>query len=54
MLKGGAAERTRVEFDLEAQNDGHARRLALELLDALAGATPSVPGGWVFASLSAA
>jgi hypothetical protein len=46
------AEPTRVEFDLEAQNDGLAARLARELLEALAVVTPSVPGGWVFASLS--
>jgi hypothetical protein len=52
MLRGGEAEPTRVEFDLEAQNDGHAARLARELLEALAVVTPSVPGDWVFASLS--
>jgi hypothetical protein len=54
VVRGGTAEPTRVEFELEAQNDGHAKRLARELLEALAVVTPSVPGGWVFASLSAA
>ena len=49
VLRGGDAEPTRVEFDLEAQNDGHAARLARELLEALAAVTPSVPGGWVSA-----
>ncbi|MGZ4371456.1 MAG: hypothetical protein ACXVRQ_04580 [Gaiellaceae bacterium] len=52
VLRGGDAEPTRVEFDLEAQNDGHAARLARELLERLAEAAPSVPGGWVVASLS--
>jgi hypothetical protein len=51
VVRGGDAERTRVELELEAQNDGHARRLASELLDALGGVTPSVPGGWVVSSL---
>ena len=54
VLRGGEAERTRVEFDLEAHNQGHANRLALELLEALAGATPSVPGGWILASVDLA
>jgi hypothetical protein len=54
VMRGGDAEPTRVALDLEAQNDGHARRLALELLDALGGVTPSVPGGWVVTSLSPA
>ena len=52
VVRGGDVEPTRVQFDLEAQNDGHAKRLARELLEALAVVTPSVPGGWVFASLS--
>lgn len=51
-VRGGDAEPTRVEFELEAQNDGHAARLARELLEALAVVVPSVPGGWVVASLS--
>jgi hypothetical protein len=54
VLRGGEAEQTRVEFDLEAQNDGHARRLALEALETLAAATPSAPGGWVLAAVSPA
>ena len=52
LSRGGEAEATRVEFDLAAQNDGHARRLALELLEPLAERTPSVGDGWIFASLS--
>ena len=48
---GGDTEQTRVEFDLEAQNDGHARRLALEALETLEAVTPSVPGGWVLAAV---
>ena len=54
VLRGGEAERTTVEFDLEAQNDGHARRLVLEALEPLAAATPSAPGGWVLAAVKPA
>jgi hypothetical protein len=54
VLRGGDAEQTRVEFDLEAQNDGHARRLALEALKTLGAVTPSAPGGWVLAAVSPA
>jgi hypothetical protein len=43
--------RRRVEFDLEAQNPGHATRLALELADTLTAVTPSIEGGWILASL---
>jgi hypothetical protein len=49
--RGGDAGPTRVEFDLVAQNDGHARRLALEALETLDAVTPSVPGGWVLAAV---
>lgn len=52
LSRGGEAESTRLEFDLAAQNDGHAKRLALELLEPLAERTPSARDGWVFASLS--
>jgi hypothetical protein len=51
VVRGGDAEPTRVELELEAQNDGHAKRLAGELLETLAAATPAVPGGWVVLSL---
>ncbi len=51
VLRGGDADQTRVEFDLVAQNDGHARRLALEALETLDAATQSVPGGWVLAAV---
>jgi hypothetical protein len=49
--RGKNADQTRLEFDLEAQNDGHARRLALEALETLEAVTPSVPGGWVLAAV---
>jgi hypothetical protein len=48
---GGDVSPTRVEFELKAQNEGHAKRLALELLDPLDRRVPFA-GGWVFASLS--
>jgi hypothetical protein len=51
VLRGGDDEQTRVEFDLVAQNDGHARRLALEALETLEAVTPSAPGGWVLAAV---
>lgn len=54
VLQGGDAERTSVEFDLEAQNGGHARRLALEALETLATVTPSVPGGWLLVTVNPA
>ena len=53
VLRGGDAQHTRVEFDLEAHNRGHATRLALAVLEALGEAAPPVPGGWVFSSLQA-
>jgi hypothetical protein len=51
VLRGGEAERVRVEFYLEAQNDGHARRLVLEALETLAGETASAQGAWVLAAV---
>jgi hypothetical protein len=51
VLRGGEAERVRVEFYLEAQNDGHARRLVLEALERLASGTRSAPGAWVLAAV---
>jgi hypothetical protein len=44
----------RVEFELEAQNQGHATRLAFEVLKALNNATPSLPAGWVLAEVNPA
>ena len=47
---GDGANR-RVEFDLEAQNVGHATRLATALVETLTEATPSIADGWTLASI---
>ncbi len=48
------ADEPRVEFELEAQNQGHATRLAFEVLKALNNATPSLAAGWVLAAVNPA
>ena len=53
VLNQDAAE-PRVEFELEAQNQGHATRLAFEVLKALNNATPSLAAGWVLAAVNPA